>query len=248
MADSPSDAANFNQILSFDGQSRAPHIRAQSRGRMLFRQVYRALKPYISAKTDIRLRHARRNALSILGYDNDLWVRVVRRAEWHGFLAASAKHRPDILEISPGLESPWARYATGSYLGVDYPEFDVSRDRLARKFDVIIAEEVFEHLADPDAAAENVHAMLKPDGVFLVSVPFLIKLHGPPAYGDFHRWSPDGLRTFLGAHGFSSVEAKSWGNAEAIIANLNGWKMYAWGRNLENDPELPAAVWAYARA
>jgi SAM-dependent methyltransferase len=213
----------------------------------MLRKVYRALKPLISVETDIRLRQVRRNALSAIGYDNEDWVRVVRRAEWHGYLAAEALRHPDILEISPGLESPWVRYATGSYRGVEYPEFDLMRDRLAETFDVIIAEEVFEHLADPDAAAENVHAMLKPNGVFLVSVPFLIRLHGPPAYGDFHRWSPDGLRVFLAAHGFSNIDAKSWGNAEAIIANFNGWKRYAWGRNLDNDPELPAAVWAYAR-
>ncbi|HEX4112825.1 MAG TPA: class I SAM-dependent methyltransferase [Stellaceae bacterium] len=214
---------------------------------MLVRKIYRALKPLMSVKTDIWLRQTRRNALSVIGYDNEDWIRVVRRAEWHGYLAAEARRHPDILEISPGLESPWAQYATGSYRGVEYPDFDITRRRLDRQFDVIIAEEVFEHLADADAAAENVHAMLKPDGVFLVSVPFLIKLHGPPAYGDFHRWSPNGLRVFLGAHGFSSVDAKSWGNAEAVIANFNGWKRYAWGRNLDNDPELPAAVWAYAR-
>jgi SAM-dependent methyltransferase len=214
---------------------------------MLARNLYRAVKPYISTETDVWMRQVRRNALSVLGYDDDQWVRIVRRAEWHGFLAAEAKQEPAILEISPGLESPWKKYATGSYQKIDYPDFDITRERLDAQFDVIIAEEVFEHLANPDAAAENVHAMLKPGGVFLVSVPFLIKLHGPPAYGDFHRWSPDGLRAFLGSHGFSTVDAKSWGNAEAIIANFNGWKSYGWGRNLDNDPELPAAVWAYAR-
>jgi SAM-dependent methyltransferase len=214
---------------------------------MITRKVYRAIQPFISTETDIWLRQVRRNTLAAMGYDDDQWVRVVRRAEWHGFLFSESKRNPDILEISPGLDSPWRKYATGSYTAFDYPQRDIMRERLDRQFDVIIAEEVFEHLRDPDSAANNVHAMLRPTGVFLVSVPFLIKLHGPPVYGDFHRWTPDGLRVFLGAHGFSSVDAKSWGNAEAIIANFKGWTRYGWGKNLANDPELPAAVWAYAR-
>jgi SAM-dependent methyltransferase len=214
---------------------------------MLSRAIYRVLKPHLSSDTEKWLRETRRSALSAMGYDDDYWVRVVRRAEWHGFLAAEAKHFPSILEISGEIDSPWQKYATGDYVNAGYPHFDIARDCLDQKFDVIIAEEVFEHLPNPDAAARNVHAMLKPTGVFLVSVPFLIKLHGPPAYGDFHRWSPDGLRAFLGAHGFGNVDARSWGNADAIIANLKGWRNYGWGKNLENDPELPASVWAYAR-
>jgi SAM-dependent methyltransferase len=214
---------------------------------MLSRAIYRFVKPYLSPRADQWLRQTRRETLSSVGYDDDQWVRVVRRAEWHGFLAAEAKRQPAILEISPGPESPWPRYGTGSYTRAEFPGFDITRDRLDRRFDVIIAEEVFEHIADAGAAAVNIHAMLNPGGVFLVSVPFLIKLHGPPAYGDFHRWSPEGLRVFLGAHGFTQVDAKSWGNADAIIANFKGWTRYGWGKSLENDPELPAAVWAYAR-
>jgi len=214
---------------------------------MLAQKLYQIAKPFLSEETDTRLRQARHGVLAMMGYDDDQWVRVVRRTEWRGFLAAEAKNRPDILEISPGLESPWKQYATGSYTKIDYPDFDITRDRLDRQFDVIIAEEVFEHLADADTAAANVHAMLKADGVFLVSVPFLVKLHGPPHYGDFHRWSPEGLRTFLSHHGFSQVDAKSWGNLDAIVANLKGWTRFGWGRNLENDPDLPVAVWAYAR-
>jgi SAM-dependent methyltransferase len=209
--------------------------------------IYRWARPHLPDRADSWLRQFRRGALSTIGFHDDQWVRVVRRQEWHRFLALEAHRQPAILEISPGPESPWIKYGTGSYTAAAYPAFDITGDRLDRRFDIIIAEEVFEHIADADAAAANVHAMLKPSGVFLVSVPFLIKLHGPPDFGDFHRWSPDGLRVFLGAHGFSQVEAKSWGNAEAIIANLKGWTRYGWGKSLENDPELPAAVWAYAR-
>lgn len=214
---------------------------------MILRKLFRLVRPFLSTETEDRLRAMRRGAFARLGYHDDQWIRIVRRAEWHGFLGAEAKRSPDILEISPGHESPWQKYATGSYTSIEFPGFDITRQALARKFDIIIAEEVFEHLNDPDSAARHVHAMLRPGGVFLVSVPFLVRLHGPPEYGDFHRWSPEGLRVFLRAQGFSTVHTKSWGNLDAAIANLKGWTRYGWGRNLENDPKLPVAVWAYAR-
>ena len=114
---------------------------------MIVHRLYNAVKPYLSTKTDIRVRQTRRNALALVGYNDEKWVRVVRRAEWHGFLAAEARHNPEILEISPELDSPWRAYATGSYRGIDFPDFDITRERLDQRFDVVIAEEVFEHLA-----------------------------------------------------------------------------------------------------
>lgn len=47
-------------------------------------------------------------------------------------------------------------------------------------FDVVIAEQVFEHLQDPYSAARNVWRMLKEDGIFLIATPFLIRIHNLP--------------------------------------------------------------------
>jgi SAM-dependent methyltransferase len=195
-----------------------------------------------------RLKDVHSTIMGTVGYNTEPWARVVRRREWHQFLQQESAKRPlDILEISPGPESLWRPYATGSYTGRQWPDFDITRERLPQSFDVIIAEEVFEHLEIVDTAADNVRAMLKPEGVFLVSVPFLIKIHGPPIYGDFRRWTPVGLNCFLTAHGFGRVDVRSWGNAKAVIANIKKWKSYGFWKDLRNDPELPVAVWAYAR-
>jgi SAM-dependent methyltransferase len=152
-----------------------------------------------------------------------------------------------MLEVSPDAQSLWRPYASASYESVQFPGFDLARDRLPRTFDVIVAEQVFEHIRDPGAAADNVRAMLEPNGVFLIALPFLLKLHGPPAYGDFRRWSPQGLEAFLEQHGFSRIETHGWGNAKAVAGNFRRWTAFGWGRDLSNDPELPVVVWAYAR-
>jgi hypothetical protein len=161
-------------------------------------------------------------------------------------LSAIASKQTDILEISPGESSPWKDLPARSYTAVDYPEFDITSSALARQFDIIIAEQVFEHLSDPDAAAHNVRTMLSDAGVFLIATPFLVKVHGPPAYGDYTRWTLDGLRLFLQRNGFKDVTVRAWGNRAAARANLYGWRSFGWGRDLSNDPDFTVVVWAYA--
>jgi SAM-dependent methyltransferase len=202
---------------------------------------------FATPETKHRIKTMHSKAQAVIGYSPELLVQVVRRREWRRFLKQESTNAPDILEISPGRLYPWREYATGSYTPTEWPDFDITRERLPQVFDVIIAEEVFEHLDNVDAAADNVRAMLRPNGVFLISVPFLIRIHGPPEYCDFRRWTPDGLTAFLMAHGFSNIEARSWGNAKAVIANFKNWKVYGFGQDLRNDPNLPVSVWAYAR-
>src|SRR6185437_9014695 len=43
-------------------------------------------------------------------------------------------------------------------------------------FDVVVAGELLEHLADPRAAVANVHRVLKPSGRFVGSVPNAFRL------------------------------------------------------------------------
>jgi SAM-dependent methyltransferase len=138
----------------------------------------------------------------------------------------------------------WRQIGFGSYTAVDYPSFDITKDRLSGVFDVIIAEHVFEHLRNPYAAARNVYNMLKDDGVFLIATPFLIRVHGHPH--DFIRWTSDGLSSFLEDCGFHA-DTHSWGNRRAVVANFDVWAAFGFGRSLRNEPDLPVVVWAYAR-
>jgi SAM-dependent methyltransferase len=74
-------------------------------------------------------------------------------------------------------------------------------------FDVVVAGEVLEHLADPALAVEHVRRVLRPDGRFVGSVPNAFRLKSrlrflagrPPETDDTHLqlFTPDTLRTLL---------------------------------------------------
>ncbi|MGA8758105.1 MAG: class I SAM-dependent methyltransferase [Stellaceae bacterium] len=178
------------------------------------------------------------------GYNFDQWARVVYSREWREFLNSLPLKSLKVLEISPRDRFIVEPGSVLHHRSVNFPEFDITRNVLSEKFDLIIAEQVFEHLRHPYKAAGNVRKMLNDKGIFLVATPFLIKVHKEP--GDYTRWTSDGLRGFLEDCGFT-CEVNSWGNRKAVKANFESWRAYGWKRDLSNEPDFPVCVWAYAR-
>lgn len=61
--------------------------------------------------------------------------------------------------------------------------------------DAIICLAVLEHVENPIQAYKEMHRVLKPGGHTLIYVPFLYYYHADPGYyGDFWRFTEDGLR------------------------------------------------------
>ncbi|NJL50440.1 MAG: class I SAM-dependent methyltransferase [Blastochloris sp.] len=155
----------------------------------------------------------------------------------------------DALEISGnGFENVGFK----TYRAVHYPEFDICESTLPETFDIILAEQVWEHLLWPYRAGKNVYSMLRPGGYFLVMTPFLLKVHGYPV--DCSRWTEIGMKYLLAECGFEldKIATYSWGNRMVAKANLkygNNFAQYhPWlHRNFENDPRFPVLVWALAR-
>ena len=150
-----------------------------------------------------------------------------------------------VLEISGG---EWRElYKFKKYRMVDYPAYDLCANPLDETFDLIIAEQVFEHLLWPYRAGRNAYAMLKSGGHFLVSTPFLVKIHAHPV--DCSRWTPLGMKYFLAECGFAleNVQTFSWGNRKCIQANWNKWPAYRPWHSLRNEPDFPISVWALAK-
>lgn len=151
------------------------------------------------------------------------------------------------LEIS-GNGSRWANRTWASYNATKYPEYDVCVKPLSGEWDVIIAEQVLEHLADPQKALDNMYAMLRSGGVLLITTPFLLKFHPVPR--DYSRWTEDGIREMLLRSKFSRVAVSSWGNRECLIADMTDddkWTNYRPHRHsLRNDPRFPIVVWAFS--
>ncbi len=181
------------------------------------------------------------------GNDSDEhWARVVMDRETLSRIRSLGPEELKVLEISGSF---WKdRCAFREYQALYYPDYDVCLRPLPDTFDLVIAEQVFEHLPWPYRAARNIHQMLKPGGIFLVTTPFLVKIHEHPI--DCTRWTPTGMRYFLAECGFSleNIEAHSWGNRRCIRANFARWQIYQpWRHSLVNEPEFPVVVWALAQ-
>ena len=67
-------------------------------------------------------------------------------------------------------------------------------------FDVVVSQEVFEHLPDPWGALREVRRTLKPGGRLYLQVPFVIGYHAGPA--DYWRFTHQGLERLLEGAGF----------------------------------------------
>ena len=182
------------------------------------------------------------------GYDLSDWIRAVMYEECFKLIEALEPQKLNVLEISPG--NKWQNRGFKHYRGLSYPEFDICKDVLDERFDLIIADQVWEHLQWPYRASRNVFQMLVPGGHFLVATPFLIRVHAHPI--DCSRWTEQGLAFLLAECGFSldQIVTRSWGNRACVRACLRsfpGWPRRGWFGSLKNEPEYPVTVWALAR-
>lgn len=148
------------------------------------------------------------------------------------------------------------RYEFKTYTRFRYPKYDICKGVFEDtkgsplRFDVILANQVWEHLDRPYAATCNVLEMLRPGGYFWIAVPFFIPFHGAPV--DCSRWSARGLKNLLAEAGFdeAAIRAEQWGNRHAARRNMEGpWPPVYNPEtdDLTNDPDFPICSWALAQ-
>ena len=148
------------------------------------------------------------------------------------------------------------RYDFQSYRRFRFPEYDIckgpylSEDGLVQKFDIILANQVWEHLERPYAATRNVLRMLRMGGYFWVAVPFFVPYHSAPH--DCSRWTARGLKNLLIEAGFDEahIKAGQWGNRAAAARNLEkDWPPVhdPATDDLADDPDYPICAWALAQ-
>lgn len=136
------------------------------------------------------------------------------------------------------------------FVSLDYPEFDLCAPLVGRDtYDVVICEQVIEHVIDPWTAVKNLRGLCNAGGHVIVSTPFLIRVHELPAYGmpDYWRFTPRGLRTLVESAGLIVDTVGTWGNRSCVLANFDTWPAYRRWHSLADEPDLPVQVWAFAR-
>lgn len=164
--------------------------------------------------------------------------------------------KPETVSVAE-ISGKWGQqFPFQSYQRFLYPEFDIctgpyrDEDGKVRKFDLILANQVWEHLDRPYQATRNVRRMLKTGGHFWLAVPFFVPFHAAPM--DCSRWSARGLKNLLIECGFEedAIESHQWGNRNAALRNMEEkWPpTYDPERDpLDDDPDMPICTWALAR-
>lgn len=192
-----------------------------------------------------KLKNGLEKLAAAVGYDKQHLTRTVAYREIDRWLDALGTERRDALEISAGWK--WRGRQWGSFTEMNWPQHDICKDVLDRKFDIVIADNVWEHLLYPYRAARNVHSMLRPGGWFVNITPFMIRYHPIPT--DCSRWTELGMTHFLEEAGFdpARIVTGSWGNASAVKANFHRWARTGWKRSLPNDERFPVTIWAMAQ-
>jgi hypothetical protein len=111
-------------------------------------------------------------------------------------------------------------YYRRTYLGPGYLTFgengeDVKGDLCAlpfpdASFDGIVLTEVLEHCANPFQAIAEVQRVLRPDGLLLVTSPFLWPWHGCEDYQDYWRFTHEGWALLLKDFATVDITACAW--------------------------------------
>jgi len=134
-----------------------------------------------------------------------------------------------------------------------YPQYDITELAHWGESDIVIADQVLEHIREPwkifDCAFKTVRQ------AFVVTVPFLVKIHGCP--GDYWRMTPECIRSMGKSAGFTDIHIGTWGNSQATFWLNKYWYTHLmmeavpeveWRAALaSNDPETPIMIWAVLR-
>lgn len=137
-----------------------------------------------------------------------------------------------------------------------YPELDIQHLAIGdNQFDILVADQVLEHVPRPWLAAPEIHRVLKPGGIAVVCTPFLYPIHGSP--DDYWRLTPSAYKVLFPEGQWETLVLDFWGNAARVgfeytqkgafpegrpdtsVAQAMGEPFYVAG----NDGRCPLQIW-----
>jgi len=134
----------------------------------------------------------------------------------------------------------------------NYPEVDIQNLKgfPDNKYDIVVLDQILEHVEEPFQAMSEIHRILKPGGTLIAAVPFLVYVHPTP--DDFWRFTESGIRKLC--KNFSRVDVSWWGNRVAMhLINKYGFPLKVWqarmllGFTLRNEKNFPVIYWFLAQ-
>jgi SAM-dependent methyltransferase len=175
------------------------------------------------------------------------WQRRVMNTSVERYIAKLGPSTLSAAEISGDAHE---RDGWKHYESLMYPEFDVCAPLAPDHptFDVVICEQVLEHVTDPWGAVVNLQRLVHDGGHVIITSPFLIKVHELPMFGmhDYWRFTPRGLQTLLERAGLVVEKVDTWGNRVCVAGNLTRWSKYQRWLPLRNEPGVAVQIWAFA--
>jgi SAM-dependent methyltransferase len=149
-------------------------------------------------------------------------ARVVNLFQFERFLSSWQKPMQSVALVSGSLAEPELSLIRGdkSITLFNFEEdpdlFDLNKDwsspewsKYHSAFDLVLCEQVLEHLINPKQAVQNLSLLLKPGGLLHVTVPAINNSHGEPFY--FYAGFPTAtLEAFAKNASLTVKESGSW--------------------------------------
>jgi SAM-dependent methyltransferase len=143
--------------------------------------------------------------------------------------------RGRLLDVGCGSKPYLSLFAASEYVGL---EIDTPENRISKRadffydgtrfpfgdgeFEGMLVSQVLEHVFNPAEFLTEMHRVLRPGGMLLLTVPFVWDEHEQPV--DYARYSSFGLRHLLESHGFEVVHMrKSCADARALFQLFNAY-------------------------
>lgn len=155
-------------------------------------------------------------------------ARVVSLVAFHQFACALLPRKLKVAVVS-GDQEPELLMLSQFEFEIDYfnwsPEdttWDLNSDwsdgRLNEKagtYDLVLCEQVLEHLWDPYRAVSNLSYLIRPGGYLHLNTPALCGFHGSPHYfyAGFH---PEVLKVFASEANMKIIESDAWQSTKAV--------------------------------
>ncbi|MBC8488141.1 MAG: methyltransferase domain-containing protein [Bacteroidetes bacterium] len=99
------------------------------------------------------------------------------------------------------------------YVG-DVQNMDMIHDNI---YDTIVCFEVLEHVTNPFKAVSEIRRIIKENGIFILTVPHLSRLHDIP--NDYFRYTKYGIKSLLENNRFKVLEIKPRGGLFSFLGH-----------------------------